>query len=124
MKAVFLKPDGTEFPNAIMQPLLDTIYPALGQKAEEIIVRANLNNAADISVSWRRGPKSLLLGVAKDFHPFIASSRLRILAGMSIVHDLTQQGSLRLRIGKEDVNVLMRVFIDDNYEVVVLRPRW
>lgn len=84
-----------------LRPLLNTIRPALLERAEEITIIANLADVTDNSGRWQKAEKTFALALDKDFYPFVAFSRLKILSRMSTLSEKTHNGSFRLRINRK-----------------------
>ena len=62
---------------------------------------------------------------SKDFHPFVTSSRIRILAGLSISPDAEKQtGQIRVCFNDNMLNVNVEVEIKSNVEILLLKPFW
>jgi hypothetical protein len=109
----------------VLGPFLQAVLPALVSRAEEIRVSANLSDATDLSVEWQKEGQTFPVLANRDFHPFVTSSRLRILAGISLIpREETQAGTLRMKIDREEIVLELRISRQRGREIVLLRPRW
>src|SRR5258707_15172279 len=79
-----------------LEPFFSSLLPALVAKAEEIEIRASLSSNL-VEMFYLKGGQTWLMAPARNFQPFVASSRIRILAGMSVsTQHKKQYGAIRI----------------------------
>jgi hypothetical protein len=115
---------GDRLLGSVLEPFWKTISSAFSNKANVITVRANRLNAGDVDVNYQKEGKIVPLSLANDFHPFISSSRIRIISGMVINPNLTQTGKVRVRFGKDVLTLDVKIEIENDYEILRLKPHW
>jgi hypothetical protein len=113
---------GNEVITSLLNPLFSTLLPAFQNRAEEMTVCANLTNAGEVSVDYKKEGRKISLVPAKDFRPFITSSRIRIISSMSIVPEKHQNGKMRIRFNKEVLPVDVEIESTKDFEILRLKP--
>ena len=115
---------------AILSPFANAIAPALDARTEEILVvlcernsHATPSRPAEITYV-HPGEGRRLIGLPPELPPYIVWSRLRIVAGISIVGRETCRGELFVRIGARIVKVLVMAETGEHEEIFRLRPDW
>jgi hypothetical protein len=113
---------GSEVLASLLKPLFSTLLPAFLNRAEVITVCANLTNSSEVNVDYEREGRIISLIPAKDFHPFVTSSRIRIISGMSIVPEPFQKGKMRICFGKDILTVDVEIEVTKDSEILRLKP--
>ena len=122
-----LNADGKEVMGELLAPLFATLAPGFEARAEELRVEAIRSQQPDFEVacSYIKGGVSFSLPVAKGYHPWIGSSRIRILCRMSIVPDIPcQDGKMTVRLGERTITLKVQVMAKQGREVMSFRPIW
>jgi hypothetical protein len=109
---------------SLLSPFWETILPAFQKKAKEIQIHSNRSNADDVSIQFQQNEQVTLLKQSKDFHPFVTSSRIRIILGVTVNVDSSQSGKMRVRFNEKIMNVNVRIETLDNFEILTLNPEW
>src|SRR5882762_10075192 len=91
---------GKEVITSLLKPLFSILVAAFINHAEEIEIRANQSDSKEVFIDYQKDNQRIPLTPTKDFHPFITSSRIRIISGMSIEPDLQQKGEMRVQFNK------------------------
>jgi len=109
----------------LLDPFFKTIAPALFQKADQIsIKRGVFNNSVKISIEYSKNGAIHNLPPHREFNPAIAFIRIRILADMALESQETQAGTIRVKIGDENLSVDLSLGTKDDWEILNLRPNW
>ena len=119
--------DGKEVLRELLAPLFATLAPGFEAGAEELRMEATHQQRSDFLVAGRyvSGGASFSLTIAARYHPVIASSRIRILCGMSIMPDIPrQEGRMSVRLGERTISVGVQVVADSGREIMLFRPEW
>ena len=102
----------------LLEPFFSSLLPALVANAEEIEIRASFSSNL-VEMFYLKGGQTWLLTPARNFQPFIASNRIRILAGMSAsTQHKKQYGTIRIFC----LNSLLDV--RDEAESLCIKPAW
>ena len=112
-----------------LQPFLRTIEPAFQQRASEIsfetFISEDRNEIPKTTAWYKKDGHKFKLVVAEGFHPLITSSRLKIMAGMSIaLNQGTTESKIHLRFGSDVIDVNMQIRLSGSYETIILSPDW
>ena len=121
--------EGKDILTKLLKPFFSTIEPAFFEHASEIILEAPILNKGDkqleASVSFKKDGRTYALKIDENYHPLITSSRIKIIAGISIaLIDGIKNGKMRIRYDKELINVKVQTILRDNHETVILIPQW
>ena len=123
MKVLILNKEGAWQTMAVLEPFFRTVAPALEQNVDEITMTANLSDSRDGSILARKGTQTFQLTPDPEFHPFVSSSRLRILSGMSIVPtEEIQQAMLPLEIDGQHMTFNLTVRVEHGNEILTIHP--
>lgn len=112
---------GQNFSEPVNQLFFRTILPALRDKADEIRIMAT---ATDVSAEFVSDGNTVALKLHAEFHPFVASSRIRIASGMSIMPTELQTGSMQMVFEKQQASVLGRITTTDGQETLSMKLTW
>src|SRR5207244_3664221 len=99
---------GKEVLKELLTPLFATLGPGFEAGAEELRVQATRTEEHDFQVvcNYVRGGATFPLSVSAGYHPWITSSRIRIVCGMSIMPDIPHQdGKMTVRLGARIIPV-------------------
>jgi hypothetical protein len=124
--------EGVKWRGPVFIPFLQTVTPAFKARAEEIRLSATWKEEAftKICVEFDKDGNTKSLPLAPEFHPTITASRIRIMAGMSIVPSEEQTGMMRMRFNEEVINVSVRILREinilkqDGHETIYLNLDW
>jgi hypothetical protein len=124
MDAIYaVNKDGSPILESILKPLFSSLRPALLDKAEQIEVRANLTSQS-CEMFYCKGQARRSLIPDPEFHPFITSSRIKILAGISLSAASKQAGVIRIFFVNDILEVAVDIETDNELEIVRLKPKW
>ena len=112
---------GQNFSGPVIQPFFRTILPALRDKADEIRVVAT---ATDVFAEFVSNGKTVALKLHAEFQPFVASSRIRIASGMSIMPTELQTGSMQMIFEQHRALVSVEITRSTNTETLTMKLRW
>lgn len=110
-------------------PFLKTIQPAFLEHASEIsfgaLISGDRNTPPKTTACYKKNGQSHMLKIDDNFHPFVTSGRLRLIAGISFapIEGITKI-IMPFCLGKELINVNLHFVFKDNYETVILYPEW
>lgn len=122
-----VNPEGKQVLEELLAPMFSTLEPGFSAAADELRWEADHSAEPhfDVRCSYRCADRYTPLPVHPEFHPWIASSRMRILCGMSIRPDVSEQaGSLRVRVDGRVVAVAVRITVEGSREIVSFSPIW
>lgn len=117
-------PDGKEILKPLLGPFFITLLPAFENRADEIEIRANRANISEIVIGYKKGSQTTQLSPAASFHPFITSSRIRLISGMTIEPDKAQKGKMRVHYNKAILTIEVEIELENSLEILRLRPIW
>ena len=88
-----LNAEGKEVLRELLAPLFSTLAPGFEARAEELRMEATglRQPAFEVACCYFKAGTSFPLTVTEGYHPWIVSSRIRILCGMSILPDVPRQ---------------------------------
>ena len=118
---------GKEVLRELLTPLFATLAPGFEAGAEELRVEAARTEGPDFQIlcCYVRGGATFPLSVAAGYHPWITSSRIRIVCGMSIIPDIPRQdGKITVRWGERIITVVVQVLAEGGKEIMLFRPTW
>lgn len=78
--------NGSPLLESVLTPFFTTVFPAFFRKADWIRIRSNLATG-EVQANYAKEKRITRLIPSDGFQPFVASSRIRILAGLSISPD-------------------------------------
>jgi len=119
--------DGAALHMPVLEPLFASLRPAFVEEADEICISARLGDdwAKDLVMQYSKHGRLVELAPHTDFHPFVCSSRIRILAGIPIQPVAgTQTGQIRVNYGGRCLDVSVRITLQGDRETIVLVPLW
>lgn len=116
--------NGQKILGPLLEPFWKTVFCAFLNKADEVTVRANRENASDMDVKYQKGEEIFHLTPAEGFHPFITSSRIRIISGMAITPDLVQNGKMRVKFNGDVLIIEAKIEVEKGNEKLRLIPQW
>src|SRR6266404_3099885 len=80
----------------LLEPFFSSLLPALVAKAEQIEIRACFSSNL-VEMLYLKGGQTWLMAPARNFKPFVASSPIRILGGISAsTQHKKQYGTIRI----------------------------
>lgn len=115
---------GKRLLGSLLEPFWQTISSAFLNKANEVMVRANQSDPRDVNIVYQKKGEIVPLKPMEGFHPFISSSRIRIISGMSIIPNISQTGKMRVRFNEDFLTIDVKIDVKDSFEIVSLRPQW
>jgi hypothetical protein len=118
---------GKELCSELLAPLFVTLAPGFEAGADELRLQATRAEGHDFQIvcSYIRGGATFPLSVAAGYHPWITSSRIRIICGMSILPDIPHQdGSMTVRFGERTISVRVQVTAENGTEIMKYQPMW
>jgi hypothetical protein len=115
---------GKEVITSLLEPLFSILLAAFINHAEEIEIRASQSGSKEVFIDYQKENQRIPLTPTKDFHPFITSSRIRIISGMSIKPDLQQKGEMRVQFNKTILLVGVEVALENEWEILRFKPHW
>ena len=108
----------------LLEPFFSSLLPALVAQAEEIEIRASLTSSLVEMFYYKRG-QTWLMAPARNFKPFVASSRIRILGGMSAPKQHEKQyGTIRIFCFNILLDINLEIAVRDDTESLCLKPAW
>jgi hypothetical protein len=116
--------NGKELLSSVLAPFWKTVFTAFLNKSNEIIIRANRLEARDVDIRYQKEGAFVTLTPSDGFHPFISSSRIRMISGMVIAPDISQHGNIRVRFEKMILSVDIQIEVENNDEILRLKPQW
>jgi hypothetical protein len=121
--------NGDDILAKLLRPFYSTIEPAFLEHGSQIILEAAIpkenGERPEASAYYTKDGGKHVLGIDVDYHPFITSSRIKIIAGISIaLTEGTKHGQMRIRFGKELLAISVQTILKGNHETVILTPDW
>ena len=108
----------------LLEPFFSSLLPALVARAEEIEIRSSFSSNL-VEMLYLKAGQIWLLAPARNFQPFIVSSRIRMLAGLSAsTQHKKQYGTIRIFCLNSLLDINLEIDVGDDAESLCLKPAW
>jgi hypothetical protein len=116
--------DGRPAFRELLMPFFNSLVGAFLNQANRIDIRADLASSV-VEISYLVGNKIIPLTATPGFQPFVASSRIRIIAGIPIMSDSKiQTGKIRICSRERLLDVDVEIENSGSLEILRLKPNW
>lgn len=118
-----VKEDGTKVLLNLLTSFFRTLLPAFADQAEEIRIGVP-SNEENIRADYKREGKTFKLDFDEEYQHLVATSRIKILAGLSIADKERQTGQIFVQFAGRKLTNEVETSRPDKCENLILRPRW